>query len=289
MKSGATSGGFNRLSISACCCAHAGYPPSVDGMTTSIELSKPDAMTFARDGALHIRAALHASDSAEARRCGREFAAGPGRHQALRNSCASAVPCITRRDLEAGSPVLGEAARPVRAILFDKTPSTNWGLPWHQDRTIVVTRRVEVEGFGPWTVKRGLLHVAPPFDLLAGMVTLRIHLDPVPETNAPLLIAPGSHRLEQIPEGEAEVGCSTLRKRHLPRRRRRRLALRDADPSLLRGRARSCSPRVSASRFRGRRSPRRANVARHLKHYCGADLTGWVERSETHHPFYAAI
>ena len=90
----------------------------------------------------------------------------------------------------------------VRAILFDKTSSTNWGLPWHQDRTIVVTRRVEVEGFGPWTVKSGLLHVAPPFDLLAGMVTLRVHLDPVPETNAPLLIAPGSHRLGQIPEGE---------------------------------------------------------------------------------------
>ena len=98
--------------------------------------------------------------------------------------------------------VLGEAARPVRALLFDKTSSTNWGLPWHQDRTIVVTRRVEVEGFGPWTVKSGLLHVAPPFDLLAGMVTLRVHLDPVPETNAPLLIAPGSHRLGQIPEGE---------------------------------------------------------------------------------------
>jgi hypothetical protein len=98
---------------------------------------------------------------------------------------------------------LGDAARPVRAILFDKTPSTNWGLPWHQDRTIVVTRRVEVEGFGPWTVKSGLLHVAPPFDLLAGMVTLRVHLDPVPETNAPLLIAPGSHRLGQIPEGIA--------------------------------------------------------------------------------------
>ena len=76
---------------------------------------------------------------------------------------------------------------------------------WHQDRTIVVTRRIEVEGFGPWTVKSGLLHVAPPFDLLAGMVTLRVHLDPVPETNAPLLIAPGSHRLGQIPEGEVKA------------------------------------------------------------------------------------
>jgi ectoine hydroxylase-related dioxygenase (phytanoyl-CoA dioxygenase family) len=32
------------------------------------------------------------------------------------------------------------------------------------------------------------------------MVTLRVHLDPVPATNAPLLIAPGSHRLGLIPE-----------------------------------------------------------------------------------------
>ena len=34
------------------------------------------------------------------------------------------------------------------------------------------------------------------------MTTLRVHLDPVPETNAPLLIAPGSHRLGRIPEAE---------------------------------------------------------------------------------------
>ena len=98
--------------------------------------------------------------------------------------------------------VLGEACQPVRAILFDKTPATNWSLAWHQDRTIAVVRRIDVDGFGPWTVKSGLHHVAPPFDLLAGMVTLRVHLDPVPATNAPLLIAPGSHRLGRICEAD---------------------------------------------------------------------------------------
>jgi len=45
--------------------------------------------------------------------------------------------------------VLGNDARPVRAILFDKTAVTNWALPWHQDRTIAVCQRVEVAGFGP--------------------------------------------------------------------------------------------------------------------------------------------
>lgn len=90
--------------------------------------------------------------------------------------------------------ILGPAATAVRAILFDKTDRTNWSLGWHQDRTICVQRKVETEGFGPWTIKQGILHVAPPFEVLAHMVTLRVHLDDVPATNAPLLIAPGSHR-----------------------------------------------------------------------------------------------
>ena len=96
----------------------------------------------------------------------------------------------------------GSGTRPVRAILFDKTPTTNWTLGWHQDRTIAVCERSEVAGFGPWTIKDGAFHVAPPFGILADMVTVRIHLDDVPDTNAPLLIAPRSHRFGRVPEAE---------------------------------------------------------------------------------------
>jgi hypothetical protein len=103
---------------------------------------------------------------------------------------------------------LGGMARPVRAVLFDKTASANWSLAWHQDRVVAVRERKEVEGFGPWTRKHGALHVAPPFDLLAGMLTLRVHLDSVPQTNAPLLIAPGSHRLGRIPEADVPAAVS---------------------------------------------------------------------------------
>ena len=99
---------------------------------------------------------------------------------------------------------LGERAKPVRAILFNKSPETNWSLTWHQDRTICVKEKREVAGFGPWTVKSGMHHVAPPFELLASMVTLRAHLDDVPATNAPLLIAPGSHALGRIPVTEVD-------------------------------------------------------------------------------------
>lgn len=89
--------------------------------------------------------------------------------------------------------IQGSGSRPVRAILFDKSPDTNWSLGWHQDRTICVEERIDVDGFGPWTIKQGLHHVMPPFELLSRMLTLRVHLDDVPADNAPLLISPRSH------------------------------------------------------------------------------------------------
>jgi hypothetical protein len=101
--------------------------------------------------------------------------------------------------------LLGTWAKPVRAILFDKTRDTNWALGWHQDRTIAVRRRAPVVGFENWTTKKGSPHVEPPFDLIERMVTARIHIDPVPASNAPLLIAPGSHALGRIPEGEIDT------------------------------------------------------------------------------------
>jgi hypothetical protein len=101
--------------------------------------------------------------------------------------------------------LLGPDVRPVRAILFDKTSAANWALGWHQDRTIAMRARADVPGFGPWSVKAGMIHVEPPFALIERMVTIRIHLDAVPEGNAPLLIAPGSHRLGRI--GEAALAA----------------------------------------------------------------------------------
>lgn len=161
-----------------------------------------DRPTFSRDGAQRFRSAVGvtALRDIEAAIAGLPSdQAGIRLHgiAALRPLLAASGP-IGR----VAAAVLGTACLPVRAILFDKTPAANWALGWHQDRTIAVAERIEVDGFGPWTVKSGLLHVAPPFEVLAGMATLRVHLDPVPETNAPLLIAPGSHCLGRIAEAE---------------------------------------------------------------------------------------
>jgi len=88
-----------------------------------------------------------------------------------------------------------EEHRPVRSLLFDKTAEKNWPVAWHQDRSIAVASRKEIAGFGPWSEKTGIPHVEPPPSLLESMATLRIHLDPTPEDNGPLLVCPGSHQL----------------------------------------------------------------------------------------------
>ncbi|MFT3684512.1 MAG: phytanoyl-CoA dioxygenase family protein [Phycisphaerales bacterium] len=88
----------------------------------------------------------------------------------------------------------GPSARVVRSILFDKTPDTNWLVPWHQDPTIAVAERVDAPNFGPWNLKEGEHHCQPPLDVLESIVTIRIHLDPCPADAGPLRVINGSHR-----------------------------------------------------------------------------------------------
>ena len=90
--------------------------------------------------------------------------------------------------------VLGEEAFAVRGLFFDKTPSANWPVVWHQDRTIAVREKRDIPGFGPWTVKAGVPHVQPPLAILENMLTLRLHLDDCQGTNGPLQVIAGSHR-----------------------------------------------------------------------------------------------
>jgi hypothetical protein len=99
-------------------------------------------------------------------------------------------------------PVLGHSAIAVRGILFDKTPGANWKVPWHQDVTIAVAERADVEGFGPWSTKAGILHVQPPARVLENMLSVRIHLDPCGEENGALKVVAGTHRNGRLPETE---------------------------------------------------------------------------------------
>ena len=81
----------------------------------------------------------------------------------------------------------------VRSLLFDKTPDQNWPVLWHQDLTIAVQERVDVDGYGPWSVKDEVPHVQPPLSLLESMITARVHLDDADESNGALRVVPDSH------------------------------------------------------------------------------------------------
>ena len=120
-------------------------------------------------------------------------ATGPGQRGLLSNPNVAAL---------ASSPTLLDLVRPhlpappvpTRAIYFDKSPDTNWLVPWHQDLTIALREPAEVPGFGPWSTKDGIPHVQPPVALLEQMLTVRLHLDPADASNGALRVLPGSHR-----------------------------------------------------------------------------------------------
>jgi ectoine hydroxylase-related dioxygenase (phytanoyl-CoA dioxygenase family) len=90
--------------------------------------------------------------------------------------------------------VLGPECFAVRAIFFNKTPDSNWKVVWHQDVTIAVQQRKDVDGFGPWTMKDGVSHVQPPAEVMDGMLAVRLHLDESGPDNGPLRVIAGSHR-----------------------------------------------------------------------------------------------
>jgi ectoine hydroxylase-related dioxygenase (phytanoyl-CoA dioxygenase family) len=105
------------------------------------------------------------------------------------------------RELAASSPVrnivtavLGPKCFAVRGILFNKTERSNWKVVWHQDLTIAVRERQEVDGFGPWTIKAGVVHVQPPADVMSRIIAIRLHLDESGPDNGPLRVISGSHK-----------------------------------------------------------------------------------------------
>ncbi len=95
--------------------------------------------------------------------------------------------------------ILPNGLQPVRCILFDKTPLSNWPAAWHQDLTIALKEKHDTPGYLNWSVKDGVSHVQPPIELLEKMVTVRIHLDDTPTENGALKAIEESHLKGQIP------------------------------------------------------------------------------------------
>lgn len=89
--------------------------------------------------------------------------------------------------------ILGKKPQLVRVIFFDKTPDKNWLVAWHQDKTVSVSKKYHIKGWGPWSIKDNTHHVQPCETVLNNMVTFRIHLDDTTDENGCLKVIPNSH------------------------------------------------------------------------------------------------
>lgn len=136
-----------------------------------------------------LKAVLAHSDIARAERGGQTYGGRNLLHLAEVRAIATAPAIASCLQM-----LLGPAFLAVRGLFFDKSGKANWPVPWHQDLSLAVRTRCDLPGWSNWTVKRGVVHVQPPSEVLSRMVTLRLHLDDCPTDNGPLRLIPESHR-----------------------------------------------------------------------------------------------
>jgi ectoine hydroxylase-related dioxygenase (phytanoyl-CoA dioxygenase family) len=99
------------------------------------------------------------------------------------------------RMLSVARSILGETVFAFRATFFDKSPNSNWLIPWHQDTALPLREKRETPGWGPWSVKDGVNYAHAPAAALAQVLALRLHLDDSTSENGPLRVLPGTHTL----------------------------------------------------------------------------------------------
>ena len=97
--------------------------------------------------------------------------------------------------IELARGVLGQDAFPFRATLFDKSTAANWLVVWHQDTALPLCARLELPGWGPWSVKEGLHYAHAPAATLSKVLALRVHFDDSTTANGPLRVLAGTHAL----------------------------------------------------------------------------------------------
>lgn len=98
-----------------------------------------------------------------------------------------------------------------KSIYFDKPEKSNWFVAYHQDLTISVNKKIEIENFENWTVKQNQFAVQPPTAILEKNFTIRIHIDKTTKDNGALKVINNSHskgifRVENL-EIENETIC----------------------------------------------------------------------------------
>ena len=132
-----------------------------------------------------------------------------GARHMLGNASVAALAADPRL-LEIVRQVVGAEARPFRATLFDKSPTSNWLVVWHQDTALPLRERHELPGWGPWSVKEGVIYAHAPATALEQVLALRVHIDDSNDRNGPLRVLPGTHTMGVLTDDAIERLASQI-------------------------------------------------------------------------------
>lgn len=119
-------------------------------------------------------------------------------NNAVRDVAVSPALIEIAEDLLEAKPV------PYKATLFEKTGKANWLVAFHQDTALPVRSAPNKDGWGPSSVKDGVMFSHAPTDALHKVVALRLHLDDSTELNGPLRVIPDSHAKRVLDDREFE-------------------------------------------------------------------------------------
>ena len=64
---------------------------------------------------------------------------------------------------------------------------------WHRDTALPLREKCDIAGWGPWSLKDGVVYADAPASALQQVLAIRIQLDDSTAENGPLRVLPGTH------------------------------------------------------------------------------------------------
>lgn len=169
-----------------------------------VDSQGPD-MQLASDGCCLVPELLNETECDHvARRLNASASTGAGSRRLLDEDwCADlARQVMSHPDVRRALP---RQARAIQCTFFEKSASTNWLVPIHQDLSVPVAGRVDHPALSGWSEKEGALFVQAPGDVLAQLLAVRVHIDRCSDEDGPLRVVPGSHELGRVDPGRAAM------------------------------------------------------------------------------------
>ena len=121
-----------------------------------------------------------------------ETVSGAGTRCLLDNEWCQSLATSLKKQLAATIPDISPLVA-VQCTFFNKSPTSNWFVAYHQDRSIPVSSSVSATDWSGWSQKEGMTFVHGPDEVLAQMIAVRLHVDDCTQNNGPLRVIPGSH------------------------------------------------------------------------------------------------